>query len=189
MIIGLTGSIGCGKTTVLKCFKNFDWLIFNADKECHLLYKDKNFINKLTKRFGSNILINKKINRQKLSEIVFNNKDELKWLNSILHPAILNKFRNYYEQTDNKNLICEIPLLYECDWDKYFDCIVNIWTNENIQYERLLQRGWSNNNIKKRLANQMHANNKFDLADFVLIGNGSINYLNDQCYNLIKTIQ
>ncbi len=187
MLIGLTGSIGCGKSAALKCFNNLNWEIFNSDYECHLIYEhDQEFKDKLLKRFGNSIFSNDKIDKNKISKIVFNNKTELQWLNSTLHPIIFKNLKTFYDNQNKRPVICEVPLLYECKWEYLFDYIITVWVDEKTQRERLQERGWSLNNITQRLKNQIDLNNKFNKADFVLIGNGNISYLQEQCSYLKK---
>src|SRR3989344_8046141 len=119
MIIGITGPIGSGKTTVAKLFSRRHFSRIDADEIGHELLKNSQIKNKIIKEFGNEILDNRKtIDRNKLGNIVFNDDRKLKKLNSIMHLTIINEIKNQIKiiQTkcgDNVKIIIDAPLLFE----------------------------------------------------------------------------
>ncbi len=184
MLIALTGSVGCGKSTTLKIFNKLGWDVFDSDEICHQLYKKNEpvFVDTLTKRLGDDILFEGKLNRKLIADKVFNNKNDLEWLDSIIHPIVLKKIKDTYLQSQNKRLICDVPLLFECGWEDLFDYTISIWTSMSIQVNRLKnKRQWTKEKIKKRLNNQMSIDVKLNNSSFGIINNSSVDLIEKQC--------
>ena len=189
-LIGLTGGIGCGKSTALKIFTSLNCTVMDADAVCHELYSEPDgpVIRAITKKWGSQVLESNLINRKKIAEIVFNDKKEREWLNQLIHPLI---FERTYEASRNSKslLIFDVPLLFEANWEKYFSKIISIWTTPSIQMERLRKRNWSDKEIKARIASQMSVNEKLTKADFGIINIGNHAFLYEQCKNILLEIK
>ena len=133
MILGITGSIGSGKTAAAKIFSRYYYTRIDADEIGHSLMKEnKELKNKLIKNFGNKILgKNGNIDRKKLGGIVFNDKNELKKLNSMMHPLIIYEIKNQIEKIqkecgDNTKIIIDAPLLLETNLKNYVDKIIVI---------------------------------------------------------------
>ncbi len=181
MLIALTGGIGCGKSTTLKIFKELNWEVFDSDLFCHSLYKKgeyPEFKEILVDRWGESILENDEFSRKKIAEIVFQNNKELKWINSIVHPIVLNEIKKRYSKTTN--LICDIPLLFECQWENRFDKVISIWTNKEEQIKRLKQRNWSDEEISNRINSQLSNDIKLEKSDIGIINTINIQILKEQ---------
>ncbi|HBC86122.1 MAG TPA: dephospho-CoA kinase [Lentisphaeria bacterium] len=192
MFVGLTGSTGCGKTSALECFSSFGWKTLDADRICHELYDDpaSGVPGAVRKRWGKKVFFpDGKINRGEIADIVFRNRKEILWLNSLLHPKVLEKARKEARESTNKDVIFAVPLLFEAGWKKEFGCVVSIWTDEEIQHERLKKRGWSEKEISRRCRSQLSPADKLGLADFAIINNGSLKSLFEQCKSLNKNIR
>ncbi len=184
MLIALTGGVGCGKSTTLKIFSQLGWSIFDSDKECHKLYdgQNPNFVKNLIQKFGSDILLDGKVSRKLIAEKVFNNNKDLEWLNSNIHPIILKKIKEQYSISQNKRLICDIPLLFECGWEHLFDYTISVWSSMSVQVNRLKnKRQWDKEKIKKRLDNQMSIDVKLRNSSFGIINNSSPQLIEKQC--------
>ena len=111
--IGLTGGIGAGKSTISQIFKSIGIAIFNSDaygKE--LLMNDKYIIRKIVQKFGDNIQKNDIIDKEKLSQIVFSDKEKLAQLNQIIHPKVKLKFESWVKQQTSHYIIKESALLF-----------------------------------------------------------------------------
>jgi len=183
-IIGLTGGIGCGKSTAAKIFRSLNCEILDADSICHELYNDPDgpVTKAIAERWGTKVFRSNLADRKKIADLVFNDKKELLWLNSILHPLIFEKAYEISEHVIDKELIIfDVPLLFEVKWEKYFSHIITIWSPKEIQLERLRQRNWSDKEIKARIASQISADEKLERADFGIINNGSLDLLIKQC--------
>ncbi len=185
MLIALTGGIGCGKSSALQIFKEVDWDIFDSDQFCHSLYKRGScleFENKIIDRWGNSILENNEFSRKKIAEIIFQNEVELKWINSVVHPIVLNEIKQ--QSLTTQKLICDIPLLFECQWEKMFDKVISVWTNAEEQIKRLKKRNWDNKEINRRIKSQLSNDIKLEKSDFGIINTTDIQSLRKQCIEI-----
>ena len=191
MFTGLTGGIGCGKSTALGCFEKLGWHALDADRICHEIYEegDKSLIARLTSRWGKAILQDGALSRKKIAEIVFNNGNELEWLNGLLHPLIMRKADEKAASSDSEYVIFDVPLLFETGLERRFDCTISVWADTRQQVERLRLRGWNKQETEARLAAQMPSVRKLEKADFGLINTGDIEFLIEQCIELDKQIR
>ena len=192
MFIGLTGGMGCGKSTASSCFSKLGYKTLDADKICHELYSNKSsqLFEILYKRWGEKIISsNDTIERAVVAKIVFADKDELNWLNSVLHPAVLEEGIRIYNRLDKKKTVFAVPLLFEVKWESYFDKTVTVWCNEKIRLKRLLNRGMSENEVKIRDKRQWDPQLKMERADYVIINNSTLANLQQQCSIIVKKQQ
>jgi len=185
VLVGLTGVIGSGKSTVLSFFAEMGWQTLDADTICHDMYKDAgcDAYTLMVNRWGKEIVSEDgSINRKRVADLVFNNSHDREWLNSVLHPAVLERAIEFYIQFDaTVPVLFDVPLLFEVNWEKYFTKIIVVFISPEIQLRRLLERGMSESDIKRRIAHQMPICEKVDKADVVLINNGSLDLLREQC--------
>ncbi len=186
MKIALTGGVGCGKSTALKMLHELGWKVIDADQICHEIYEKEPelLMDLFGDRWGTeNVLsVDGEIDRKKIAQIVFEDEVELQWLNSVFHPLIMDRAE---KKIGNENeVIFDVPLLFEAEWDKHFDVVVSIWTNKEIQFSRLVERGWNQKEITRRLESQLSSDKKLELADYGLINSGNIKHLNKQIESL-----
>ncbi len=186
MILGVTGSIGSGKTTAAKIFSKYHYSRIDADEIGHeLLKSNKKIKNKILKEFGKGILDkNNNINRKKLGKIVFNYKAKLKKLNSIMHPAIINEIKNQINKSKNKNIVIDSPLLLETDAKNLVDEVVVV--KSDIKYISRRNKNFSKEYIKKISKSQMPMKEKIRHADYVVDNNGDLEELRKQVKDAIK---
>lgn len=173
MIIGITGSIACGKSTVSNYLKSKGYIVIDADKIGHEALDDDYVKEKLILAFGNEILEDNKINRQKLGELVFGNSSNLNVLNSIIHPEIRKKILEKIDKNNDKELIfIDVALLFEAKFDDLVDKIIVVYVDENTQLTRLMKR----NSISKkealsRIVSQMSPTEKAKLGDYTVNNN------------------
>ena len=171
-IIAITGSIGCGKTYISDIIRSIGFCVFDADKEIKKFYKNKEFLNLIKQNFPISFNNNNNIfNKRKLRDLVFNNKKELKKLESITHPLLKiklkEKVRKLYKKTDL--LFIDAALIFEMKWDKYCDYIILADVDKNIQKQRVIKRdNISEQYFKKIIANQIDNDIKKEKADLVI---------------------
>lgn len=192
MVLGLTGGMGCGKSTVLKFFTSQGWNAYNSDDICHSIYSRAAlvFSEKLRTRWGNDIFDDEGFpDRKKIAAIAFNDQAELQWLNSIVHPAVKQQVLSIIAENKGECLIFEVPLLYEAGWENMFDSIISVWSSRAMQVVRLRERGVAESEIVKRIASQLSAERKLEKADWALINNGSFEELEIQCNQLINQIK
>ena len=173
MIIGITGSIACGKSTVSNYLKSKGYAVIDADKIGHEALDDDYVKEKLILAFGNEILEDNKINRQKLGELVFGNSSNLNVLNSIIHPEIRKKILEKIDKNNDKELIfIDVALLFEAKFDDLVDKIIVVYVDKNTQLTRLMKR----NSISKkealsRIVSQMSPIEKAKLGDYTVNNN------------------
>ena len=173
MIIGITGSIACGKSTVSNYLKSKGYIVIDADKIGHEALDDDYVKEKLILAFGNEILEDNKINRQKLGELVFGNSSNLNVLNSIIHPEIRKKILEKIDKNNDQEFIfIDVALLFEAKFDDLVDKIIVVYVDENTQLTRLMKR----NSISKkealsRIVSQMSPIEKAKLGDYTVNNN------------------
>lgn len=170
MNIGITGSIACGKSTVSDYLITKGYTIIDADKLGHVALTSNDVKRKLAEKFGENILENNEISREKLGKIVFGNTENLKNLNSIIHPKIKELILKLQEEHKDEDLVfLDIALLYEANFVDLVEKVVVVYVDEDVQLERLMTR----NSLTKeealiRIGSQMSPQEKASLGDFVI---------------------
>ena len=145
--IGITGSIGTGKTTIACMFAKFNIPIFDADKEIKKILTKKDIKEKL-KNIWPEILKTNNINKQKLKSIIFSDQNEKRKLEEILFPYLkieLNKFENL--NNNKKILVYDVPLIYETKSEKNYDLILLASCNNILQKKRVLARDKISNSL------------------------------------------
>ena len=170
MNIGITGSIACGKSTVSDYLIEKGYTIIDADKLGHVALTSNDVKRKLAEKFGENILENNEISREKLGKIVFGNTENLKNLNSIIHPKIKELILKLQEKHKDEDLVfLDIALLYEANFVDLVEKVVVVYADEDVQLERLMTRNsLSKEEALKRIESQMSPQEKALLGDFVI---------------------
>ena len=192
MILGITGAIGCGKSTACGHFVKRKWRLFDADRSCHALYAhiDAPLGKEISKRWGSECFGHDgNVDRKVLAAKVFGSEKELKELTGLLYPALFAEMAAGIEQArrDKVNMLCEVPLLFECGCQHYFDRTAVIWCNRELRHERLRRfRSFTEEEIIAREARQWPADKKLEAADTAFINNGGAEFLYRQIDEFIK---
>ena len=195
MIIGITGSIGSGKTTASEMFRRHGFYVINADEIGHLLFKKNSDIyKKLLKEFGQEIMDEKKdVDRRKLGDMVFYDLNNLKKLNKIMHPAIISGIKNQVKEIQSKRkdeakIVVDAPLLLETDAGKLVDEIIVVKSDEAVISERVSKK-YQKDKIEKILKLQMPLDKKLEYADFVIDNNKDLDHLEGQGENIIGILE
>ena len=170
MNIGITGSIACGKSTVSDYLIDKGYTIIDADKLGHVALTSDDVKRKLAEKFSDEILENNEISREKLGKLVFGNDDNLKILNSIIHPKIKELILKLQEEHKDENLVfLDIALLYEANFVDLVEKVVVVYVDEDVQLERLMMRNsLPKEEAIKRVESQMSPREKASLGDFVI---------------------
>ena len=195
MILGITGSIGSGKTTAARIFGKHHFNRIDADEIGHELMKEnKELKNRLVKIFGNGILDkNSNIDRKKLGGIVFNDKNELKKLNLIMHPLIINEIKNKIKKIqkgcgDDAKIIIDAPLLIETGLKDCVDMVIVIKSSKKNSIKRLNKK-YPKEMIKRILNAQMPLKDKLKHADFVVDNEGDLRHLEIEVKDIIKKVE
>ena len=169
--IGLTGGIGAGKTTVAKIFETIGVPIYYADQEAkRLMETNAELIKTIKFEFGESIYSDGKLNRKILAEIVFNNKEKLTHLNSIVHPFTIQDGIRWMKEQTGSYAIKEAALIFESSSRHEFDFIIGVYAPSALRIARSMQRDHKTNaQITQRMENQMDETEKMKLCDAVLI--------------------
>src|SRR3989338_9771424 len=175
LIVGVTGGLGTGKTTVAAMFKRHGAGIIDADAITRGLLGPKGkCIKKVAKIFPGAIL-KSILNRQALASIVFQNSHTLKKLTDIVFPPALKEVQRQISLYRNKPLIIlDVPLLFESGWEKIVDITVVVKTSRGQQFQRLKGGRLSGADITRRLRLQMPLSEKVRRADIVIDNRGTI---------------
>jgi len=197
LIIGLTGGIVSGKSTVALMFKDLGAKIVDADKLGHsVILPHKPAWEKIVKIFGKDVLQNDlTIDREKLGKIVFANQPFLKKLNEITHPEITKIIKKEIDSVKNKTynqkkiLIIDAALIYEAKIDRLMEKIIVVYIDEDEQIKRLIKR----NNLSKdealqRIKSQMPMKEKVKMADYVIDNSNSLDKTKKQVEKIWKSL-
>ena len=170
MNIGITGSIACGKSMVSNYLREKGYTIIDADKLGHIALTSDEVKEKLKKSFGYIILENNEISREKLGKLVFGNNENLKVLNSIVHPYIRKIILQLQEKHRDERLVfLDIALLFEAGFEDLVEKIIVVHVDEKIQLARLMSRNaLSKEQAMFRIESQMSSNDKSKLGDYVI---------------------
>ncbi|HZJ84549.1 MAG TPA: dephospho-CoA kinase [Syntrophomonadaceae bacterium] len=174
-ILGLTGGIASGKSTVSQVFKELGAYIIDADKVAHEIVEPGNPAwRDVIRHFGDEIINpDSTINREKLGDMVFGNEELLDALNKITHPRVMERFKDELQciRTNNPDaiVIMEVPLLYETHLERLCDLVIVVWLDRETQIKRLMLRDKiSEEAAIKRIDSQMDLDEKAKLADYVI---------------------
>jgi dephospho-CoA kinase len=189
--VGLTGGIACGKSTVAQMFVRLGAYLIDFDMLAHEVQEPEGLAWKeVIEYFGRDILQpDKRIDRNKLAQVVFSDAEKLKKLNSIVHPQVFRFWQNRLEEIKANDpraiVLSDVPLLFEGGWQSLFDLTVLILIPPAEQIRRLMARnGSSNEEAQKRLKSQMPICEKIKLADIVIDNQGAL----DETENIVRTV-
>lgn len=175
LIIGITGGIGSGKSTVCTVFKLLKVPVFDADKVAkELLNTHPEIKSELVRQFGRNIYTeNETIDRKKLAEIIFNDESQLKKMNQLVHPAVRDEFKKWVAKNDQyPYVIHEAAILFESDFYKMMDYTILVSAPREQRIKWVMKRdGVSRQQVEERMKNQMPDKEKQKLATLVLKNN------------------
>lgn len=191
MIIGLTGSIASGKSTVSEMLKNEGYPIIDADLVARLVVEPgTETLEQIRQAFGSEVIsVDGTMNRAKVGEIIFNDPVSRKTLNDIVHPAIRQEMlKQRYELLEQgfKTIIMDIPLLFESRLQYLVDKILVVSVTEENQLKRLVERnGFTEKEARARINSQLPMSVKEDGADAVIYNNGSLEETSQQLMRIL----
>ncbi|MEH7442432.1 dephospho-CoA kinase [Bacillus sp. JJ1122] len=192
LVIGLTGGIASGKSTVSAMFADMGITVIDADIEARLAVDiGEKAYNDIVSHFGKSILAEDgAINRQKLGSIIFNDEEKRNLLNSIVHPAVRERMaqkRQKAEEANEKAIVMDIPLLFESKLTGLVEKIILVYVDEETQQERLMQRnGFSEAEALSRIKSQMPLKDKVKWADAVIDNGGSVEHTKAQLMDILK---
>ena len=198
MIVGLTGGIGTGKSTVSRKLRERGYPVIDLDVISREVIKYPEVIDELVRNFGNEILENqnnisgkKSISRNKLRQTVFKEEKKVSVLNSIMHPPIVEEMRRQIEELRKsyKTVFVEVQLLFEAKLEKEFDIIVLVYADKKTQLERVLKRdGRKEEEIQQIINAQMDMTEKRRLSNYIIENNGNSEILDLEIEKFIKKL-
>lgn len=195
-IIGLTGGMGSGKTTVAAMFSDLGGTVFNADLLAReILQKGSQTYHTVIAYFSNTILLdNGNIDRKSLASIVFNDPDALIFLNEITHKAIRKLFKEKLTLLEKKNsnalVLYDAPLLFETGFYQLLQKNILVFVDLAIQIERLRKyRGFTKKESLERIRNQMSLEQKKQLADCLIDNNADLDHTRNQVWKIFSSLR
>ena len=170
VIVGLTGGIGSGKSTVLDLFRRKGVAAFVADEVGkELLNSDEELKKEVGRHFGNDAYTNGALNRAYLADIVFKDKDKLELLNSLVHPRVRTAFKGKLAETSSDILIYEAAILFESGSYEHCDRIILVTANEEERIKRVVARDKvSEAKVQSRMKNQTNPDAHVNKVDFII---------------------
>ena len=198
MIIGLTGGIGTGKSTVSRKLRERGYPVIDLDVISREVIEYPEVINELVRNFGieilesqNNISGKKSISRNKLRQTVFKEEKKVSVLNSIMHPPIVEEMRRQVEnfKKNYKTVFVEVQLLFEAKLEKEFDLTVLVYADKKTQLERVLKRdGRKEEEVQQIINAQMDMTEKRRLSNYIIANNGDSEMLDLEIEKFIKKL-
>lgn len=195
MVIGLTGAIGSGKSTVSRLFSEAGFAIVDCDAISRGLDKSRKYINAVREAFGDGVIDmtggEAKIDRKALAEIVFSSPEAKKKLEGIAHPMILDTvYRTVAAAREQKkDVVIDAPLLFEAGLDKICDVTVGVVADEKIRFERAMKRGGiTEENLSRRI--MLQPKNAFYVSkcNYIIENNGTADDLRVAFRKLLSSV-
>ena len=198
MIVGLTGGIGTGKSTVSRKLRERGYPVIDLDVISREVIEYPEVIDELVRNFGNEILENqnnisgkKSISRNKLRQTVFKEEKKVSVLNSIMHPPIVKEMRKQIEELKKsyKTVFVEVQLLFEAKLEKEFDIIVLVYADKKTQLERVLKRDERSEEEVQQIINaQMDMTEKRRRSNYIIENNGNSEMLDLEIEKFIKKL-
>ena len=169
--VGLTGGIGCGKTTVLLLFRELGVPCFVADEVAGQYYEDEAFLKSIRELFGDRVFrADGSVDKQAIARIVFADKVALASLNGLIHPRVMEDFRRWAGEQRAPYVIFESAILYEYGLEQAVDKVIAVYVEKEERFRRLEQRDHATREaLEARMRNQLSAEEKMDRADYVVL--------------------
>ena len=194
LILGLTGNIGCGKSSLSKIFSDNNIDIVDADIIARQIYDDEKLLKKVYDTFGYDIKNEDgSLNRKALGKIVFNDDKKLIKLNKLTHPVIrqdVTKEIKEYKKQNKKIVVLDAALLIESNYLSFVDKLLVVTCNEEIQIERIKNRdNCSTEEALSRIKSQMTQENKVKYADYIIDNSGTLDELKEKAFIFLNYIK
>ena len=169
--VGITGGIGSGKSTVCAILAEFGVAVCDSDSRAkRLMNEDNTLRERLVERFGSEVYCAEGLNRRYLAERVFGSPEELKALNAIVHPAVMDDFDRWALEQEGSYVVLESAILFEASLDRRVDVSVAVMAPEELRIERAMQRdGAQREQIVARMNNQISDQERVERAKYTIV--------------------
>ncbi len=190
MLVTLTGCLGCGKSTVLKIFRELGVRTISADEIVHELLESREVKKEIRRLFGPDVFLKDgKVDRKRLAQRIFSNQKEREKLEGLLHPLVFKRIRIEYEKEPGRLMVAEIPLLFETDTQNRFSKVITVYAPMEVAIKRLKSRGMTREDIEARLKSQMPIETKVERSDFVIDNSRELKEIRKQVQQVLEKLQ
>lgn len=193
LVVGLTGGIATGKSTVLEYLSDLGVSTFSADAEVHRLLDEPSVLADIRQRFGEGVFLQDgSLNKKALAAVIFSSETDRKDLEAILHPLVAQRMQEWLQAQELQGVaiaVCEIPLLFEAGLEGVVDTIIAVTSEHQQQTCRLLNKGIGQAEAQKRMEAQMPLEEKALRSDFVIDNSGSLEDLKIQVCKVWQKLQ
>ena len=174
IIVGLTGGIGSGKSTVAKIFLELGIPVFFADDEAKNLMQNSEVLrSKISAVFGHRVYLNNILNKTYLTDLIFRDKTSLKRLNELVHPEVEKCFKNWISSQEAAYVVYENAILFETNSASQFNFIITVTANKETRINRIIKRdGVARQKVLDRINNQWEDKEQIKFSDAVIINEG-----------------
>jgi len=188
-VIGLTGGIGSGKTTVANYFQEMGVPVYIADDGAKRVMQSKNILAEVKSAFGGNVFDDDILNRAKLAQIVFNDKEQLAKLNAIVHPAVKLDFDDWVKKHINNDYVMyEAAILFESGRYKDCDVIITVTAPEEVRIDRVMKRDKATREeVLSRMKMQWNDEKRISNSNFV-INNNNLKNAKEEVVKILKIL-
>jgi dephospho-CoA kinase len=168
--LGITGGIGSGKTSVCRVFDVLRIPVFSADREAQgIMENDNEIIRQINSIAGEDLYKNGNLDRMDLAKIIFNDKSLLAKMNSLIHPAVFNRFTKWVLLQTAPYVIMEAAILFESGAGKYVDSVATVIAPVEQRVRRVIHRNkLSREQVLDRMRNQMDDETRMKLSDYII---------------------
>ena len=187
--VAITGGIGTGKTTISNMFSDKGVPVFNSDEIAKEIMSANSLLkNEIVTAFGDKVYDKNRLNKEYLSDAIFNNETLLKKINAIVHPYVADEFNSWIEEQDSKYIIYESAIIFENQAEDFFDKIICVTASEEDVISRVMKRNnFSVDKIKSIINKQLPNDVKIQKSDYV-IENTNISKLSDKVLEIHNDI-
>lgn len=192
----ITGGIGAGKTAVLRLFAEKGAYCIDSDCIVHKLLTEKEILDRVVEVFTTDMLdAHKKIDRRRLADAAFRDRDTLNRLTNIIYPALRERIESFYTHASNKAhhhisdiFAVEVPLVFEAGWESLFDRIIVVESALSIRLARCQKKHMTTEEVMRRMQYQLTDERRRGKADYVIHNDGDLHELEKQVEDLYQTL-
>lgn len=189
-VVGITGSIGTGKSTVARLFRRMGYDVIDLDECAKALLGDADVRREIMNSLG--VSLDGPCGTKRLAQVVFSDKEKLAMLEGILHPrviALLDRKIEELRERGKELLFVDGPLIFEKGLNKRLDFVIVVSAEEGLVEDRLRRRGMDEEDVRRRRSLQIALREKEEMADFVIYNNGTISELEGEAMKCLEEIR